>query len=69
MVVVSHRFGQLMLYWILLASGIPISCTTVQRVTEQEKKTDDFRENMEKFNSKVEARIGDNVKSADVPIH
>ena len=35
---VSHRVGQLMLYWILPASRIPISCTKVQRVTELEKK-------------------------------
>ena len=31
---VSHRVGPLMSYWILPASGIPISCTTVQKVTQ-----------------------------------
>ena len=58
-----------MLYWILAASGIPISCTIVQRVTELEKKTDEFKGKMEKFNLKIETRIGDNVKNAKIPLH
>ena len=29
----SHKVGQLMSYWIFLQSGIPISCVTVQRLT------------------------------------
>ena len=66
---VSHRVGQLMSYWILLASGFPISCTTVQRVTELEKKTDEFKDKMNQINAKVESRIGTNVKSADIPPH
>ena len=61
---VSHRVGQLMSYWILPASGIPISCTTVQLVTEMEKKTDEFQEKMKRFNDIVNSRIGDHVKSA-----
>ncbi len=64
---VSHRVGQLMPYWILPASGYPISCTTVQRVTEMEKKTDEFQEKVKQFNDKVNFRIGDQVKSADIP--
>ena len=38
---VSHRVGQLMSYWIIPTSGIPISCTTVQKLTELEKQTDE----------------------------
>ena len=30
---VSHRVGQMMSYWILPESGIPVSCTTVQGIT------------------------------------
>ena len=66
---VSHRVGQLMSYWILPASGIPISCTTVQQVTEAEKKTDEFKEKMGKFNLKIKTRIGDNVKNAKIPLY
>ena len=33
---VSHKVGQLMSYWILPVSGIPISCVTVQRLTNLE---------------------------------
>ena len=29
----SHQFGSLMSYWILPDSGIPVSRTTVQRIT------------------------------------
>ena len=58
-----------MSYWILAASGFPISCTTVQLVTELEKKTDEFKDKMIQFNAKVESRIGANVKSADIPPH
>jgi hypothetical protein len=38
---VSHRVGPLMSYWILPQSGIPISCTTVQRVANLEQQTDE----------------------------
>ena len=34
---VSHRVGPIMSYWVLPRSGIPISCTTVQRLTNLEK--------------------------------
>ena len=33
---VSHKTGQLMSYWILPQSGIPISCVTVLRLTNLE---------------------------------
>ena len=56
-----------MSYWILPASAYPLSCTTVQRVTEIEKKTDEFQEKMKQFNEKVNFRIGNHVKSADIP--
>ena len=39
---VSHRVENLMSYWILLESGIVISCTTVQRVTNFKKQTEDY---------------------------
>ena len=64
---VSHRVGQLMSYWILPSSGYPLSCTTVQRVTEMEKQTDEFQAKVKSFNEKVNFRIGDHVKSADIP--
>ena len=36
---VSHRLGNLMSYWILPESGIPISVTMVQRLTRLEMQT------------------------------
>lgn len=37
---VSHDIGSLMSYWVLPVSGIPISRTTVQRVTNLEAQTE-----------------------------
>ena len=37
---VSHQVGSLMNYWVLPASGIPMSRTTVQRVTNIESQTE-----------------------------
>jgi len=34
---VSHRIGPLMSYWVLLESGIPISCTTAQPMSEMDR--------------------------------
>ena len=38
---VSHKLGKLMSYWVLLESGIAMSCTTLQRVTHLEKQTEE----------------------------
>lgn len=43
---VSHRVGQAMTYWILPKSGIPISCDTVQRVTNAERLTEETKRRM-----------------------
>ena len=63
---VSHRVGQLMSYWILAASGITISCTTVQRVTHLEKKTEEYTKNMNEFQRNLERKW--NVESANSEI-
>ena len=39
---VSHQVGHLMSYWILPKLGIPVSCTTVQRITNLENQTDEY---------------------------
>ena len=41
---VSHRVGKLLSYWILPKSLIPISCTTVQWLTQLEKQQSEFQE-------------------------
>ena len=41
----------------------------MQLVTEMEKKTDKFIEKIDVFNTKVNDRIGDDVKVAEIPIH
>ena len=46
---VSHHVGRLMSYWILPESGIPISVTTVQRLTNEERKTDDTGRRMDDY--------------------
>jgi hypothetical protein len=41
---VSHRVGGLMSYWVLTQTGAVISRTTVQRITNLEKETDEIKE-------------------------
>jgi hypothetical protein len=54
---VSHRTGPLMTYWILPKSGIPISCDTVQRVTNSEKETDEVKREMALWTASAIARL------------
>ena len=46
-----------MSYWILPISCRPISCNTVQRLTNVEKKTDDWKRQMDDFEEKVQERL------------
>ena len=46
---VSHKIGQLMSYWILPPSSIPISCVTVQRLTNLEQQIPEWNKKMEHF--------------------
>ena len=64
---VSHRVGQLMSYWILPTSGIPISCTTVQKLTELEKQTDEWKRRMDSFTQSIETKLGNSAKDIDIP--
>ena len=50
---VSHRVGRLMSYWILPESGIPVSATTVQRMTNDERSTDEMRSRMTQYEDKL----------------
>ncbi len=50
----SHRDGRLMSYWILPESGIPVSATTVQRMTNNERSTDEMQKRMRDYDSKLE---------------
>ena len=53
-----------MSYWILLESGIPVSCTTVQRIANLEKQTDEYKARMKDFDVKLEQKLV--VKSSDL---
>ena len=61
---VSHRIGQLMSYWILPKSSIPISCTTVQRLTSLEMQRPAFIERMNDFNDGIKRRM--DTKNKDI---
>ena len=54
---VSHKVGQAMSYWIVTVSGSIISCVTVQRLTEDEKQTNEYKERMTEFDEHLEQRI------------
>ena len=61
---VSHRIGNLMSYWILPSSGIPVSCATVQRLTNLELKGVDEQKRMKAFTEGLEKKM--NADSADL---
>ena len=63
---VSHRIGQQMSYWILPRSGIPISVVTVQRLTNLEQTTDEWKKRMDEYETHVQPKL--QAKSADVSI-
>ena len=42
-----------MSYWTLPESGIPISATTVQRLTNDERSTDEVKNRMREFEEKI----------------
>ena len=54
---VSHKIGRLMSFWILTQSGHVISCTTVQRLTNGEMRTDEWKERMHDFNNKIKEKF------------
>ena len=61
---VSHKVGQLMSYWVLTISGHIISVCTVQRLTNDEKATDEWKDQMKKFDEKIKTRL--NAKDTDL---
>ena len=59
---VSHRTGRLMCYHILTQRGTVISRSTVQRVTELEKKTHEVKETFVKFDAEIHRRLKSDVR-------
>jgi hypothetical protein len=54
---VSHRVGRIMSYWILPPSRIPISRNTVQRLTNLEQQTNEWKRRMTIFDDELEAKF------------
>ena len=61
---VSHKVGQDMSYCILPVSGILISCTMVQILTQEEKATEEWKVRIEDYDTNIAERI--NVKDSDL---
>jgi Reverse transcriptase (RNA-dependent DNA polymerase) len=61
---VSHRVGRLMSYWLLPISGIPISATTVQRMTNDEKTTEEMQRRMAQYEEHLQSTF--DAQSADL---
>ena len=64
---VSHKIGQQMSYWVLPQSGIPISVVTVQRLTNLEQTTDEWKARMEQYMQQVEQKMSS--KSFEIQAH
>lgn len=59
---VSHRVCPEMAYWIFPESGRPISCTTVQRITNLEKVESSSKEKISIFQSNLDVKLKYNIK-------
>ena len=64
---VSHKIGQAMSYWILTVTGRVISCTTVQRLTNLEQSTDEWKDRMERYTTAIQEHVV-NVRDVDLNI-
>ena len=53
----SHKVGSLMSYWVLPKSGIPISRTTVQRVTHLETQIDANKKRFKHYDKDINERF------------
>ena len=54
---VSHKVRQMMSYWVLTVLGHVISCVTVQRLTNLERNTDEWSQQMREYNTEIEWRL------------
>ena len=57
--VVSHRFGGIISYGIMIQKGTVISRTTVQRLTNLEKEADEFKSIVSDFDTNISRRFKD----------
>ena len=56
---IAHRIGSDLCYWVLPETGVPMARTTVQHVTELDLKTDEIKEKVKVFESKLRERLRD----------
>ena len=56
---VSHHVGSLMSYWIFPVSRIPVSRTTVQRITNLEPQTDQCKKRFEVYDRLIAERYNE----------
>ena len=54
---VSHKIGQLMSFWILTPECKVISCTTVQRLTYNERSTQEWKNEMERYSNNIAEKL------------
>ena len=57
---VSHQVGYLLSYWVLPSSGIPMSRTTVQRVTNLESQTEQCKKRFSVYDKRIAERFNEN---------
>lgn len=56
---VSHHVGSDLSYWLLLESGKIVSRTSVQHITQADKRDESLKKRIDEFNEKVEERLDD----------
>jgi hypothetical protein len=54
----AHDFGQAICYWILPASGIPIVCSSIQPITDEQHCTDEVKKELMTLNAMINEKLG-----------
>ena len=62
---VSKQVGSLMSYWVLPASGIPVSRTSVQRVTNLESQTEQCQRRFKIYDQQIAERFNEKYNDVD----
>lgn len=54
---IAHWVGQTMCYWILPHTGVPIACTTIQAITQEELQTLEVQQQLVRFDEYITIKL------------
>jgi len=67
--VVAHRVGQVMCFWLLPSSGVPIARTTIQAIAEEELSRDETKQMKDAFDKSINEKLKDDSPSTNLHLY